>query len=194
MTRTYSLQAGRSTGENRQVVETLDLVVPEAPPAEIVIQRASIILTDDQIKALPSAAIQLVPAPGTGKALLAISAFLTLDATAGAYTNITNASFVIGYQQDASPALISIYASVVLPVETYLGSAVKSFLCLTGGSDKLGTGDFSAYVVGHTAGDLALAENMPLALKDDFDGVSDYTGGNTANSMRATLVYAIVDL
>src|SRR5688572_24667332 len=61
------------------------------------ILETGITLNDEQIKALPSTQIQIIPAPGANKMILIFSAFVTSDARQGAYSNLENASGVLTY-------------------------------------------------------------------------------------------------
>ena len=64
-------------------------------PAGLVRNTAILTLTDAQIKALPTAGVDMIVAPGAGVVLQVVSAVLIIDATAGAYTNVDPAGVLL---------------------------------------------------------------------------------------------------
>lgn len=145
---------------------------------------ASRILTNDEIKALPTTAIQVVPAPGEGRMLLWLAATYKLDTTAGAYTVDAGSSWqvMLGTQEASGVCLIN---SVMLQTAVNVGRFPIDA--------APGTGDFSGLLV---AGFFtkAASENQPLLIKDDWSGVPNYTDGNAANTLQVHILYSVIDV
>ena len=59
-----------------------------------ILRWATTTMTDTQVKALPTTAITLVSAPGSGKAILPLYGGLFSKTASGAYTNIDAAGFL----------------------------------------------------------------------------------------------------
>lgn len=149
---------------------------------------ASVTLTDAQIKALstnPSGFIELVPAPGVGKAISLINAVLYFDIDGGAYTNIdADCALLIGYGDWATAAsILSRMPSDSNYRAAYLTPA--------------------AYVDGRPAWPDSLTyypdnyynfENVPLKIVASNGSAGDFTGGNAANTLKVTVYYVVVDL
>lgn len=158
--------------------------------------RATTLLTNDQIKHLPSLSIEVVAAPGVGKYLFPFMAVVETDFSFGDYTNISDESLVLG----ASDIVITLgenaanmfraipmaalgptqskrVASVVAPVQpTYPRSAAtddtwgNSFGFLSNGFDRV--------------------ENLHWTISADNAG-GDFTGGHASNWMLVKVFYAI---
>lgn len=146
-------------------------------------------LTDAQVKALPTTAVTLLAAPGTGFALVPIHATVRL-AWAVDYTNI-----------DAAARLfINVGSSEILARldEAVLG-AISNLLA--GGEDAnalmpaVGFAPASASPVpfngssGFFDGDI---ENRTLNISATNAAAGDFTGGDAANVLKVTLLYYTV--
>jgi hypothetical protein len=105
------------------------------------------------------------------------------DFSAGAYTNVSAAAWDFIMNQPAS----SIY-----PAEGILLSE-KYIITVPTEVTYNGVNDFDGYIVGAWQVTPAEADNMPLILRDDWNG-TDYTGGNSANTLKVTVYYVVVDL
>jgi hypothetical protein len=153
--------------------------------AEQTILSITVPLTDAQIKALPTTAIELVPAPGADKIIVPIAGFVILDTTAGLYVASGDASWqlLLGSQEFSGllqPTIFTTDAGILFfwfPLP-FMGT---------------GAGPAAGYLV--TSGETGAGViNQPVRIKDDYNGVADYTGGNAANSMTVTVLYTIVDM
>lgn len=143
-------------------------------------------LTNDQIKALPTTAVELVPAPGAGNMIKIYGAVAVLDTTAGGYT-----------EADASWAIVTAdayeYLSCPVPVgDTFNGTGVFGYH-FPAPNILLGTGNFLDSPIGLRQNNAAL-DNKAVAIADDWNGVSNYTGGNAANTLKVTVLYSIIDV
>lgn len=131
-----------------------------------VVRSMTVTLTDAQIKALPTTAIELVPAPGAGKVVVPIKFVLIFNNDAGAYGNADQLPHLdtngFSYGDDIiDPAgLSSIYSHAL---------------------DGMPSGN---------PGDL---ENQPIMLKTTGN-VGNYTGGNAANYLKVTTLYIVVEI
>lgn len=148
---------------------------------------ATVTLTDEQIKALPTTPIQLVAAPGAGKFILPISCVAVLNLQpAGQYTDADNASWTI-----------------ITQAQDYVSAVANSNIALIGIGDivvfsfpflNTGAGTFAG--ITHTAPEYSSAdiENEALYIADVWNGVTNYTGGNASNTLKVTMYYVVVDL
>ena len=150
----------------------------------------SVQFTDEQIKKLPTTPVEIVPAAGVGKLLVPISTTYIFNAIAG-YSGITDASWVL--------IRGNIYASTLTLVESLLSApdGAGTYAKSGGGSYfEPGSGTFDGVVT--TGGGFHTPslpyDNLPLTLKDDWGGLSDYGDGNAANILTVKVSYIIVDL
>ena len=161
--------------------------MPLTNPSEVTVLLQTVVLSDAQIRALPTTPFTIVPAPGVGKKVVPITADITLDNQAGAYDATSSGE---RFWQ-------LVYVTAPNPTET---SGLFSVNALTvagvwaGSIPALGT--FNANE-GYLQAALTGAENIEntaLAIGDVYNGVDDYTGGNAANSLKVSVLYAIIDI
>jgi len=155
--------------------------------SESLLKTATVELTDAQIKTLPTTPFELVAAQGAGKAIIPVSCIAISNFTAGAYTNITGASWqlavdgmTIGSPFDAFTALGytgAIYVSQIPCVDFYTGA-----------------GDFAGSSITFPIVTTLSYDNKALDLSDVFGGVTNYTGGNAANALKVIVQYVVIDL
>lgn len=163
---------------------------------------ASVTLTDAQIKALPTANVEIVQAPGAGLLFRFLAAQVITDFQGGVYTNITDeAGFPrlwVGISSDPGTITVGgrcggwgdlliddggIYINDISPWADALGEA---------GPDIVNANFYTSI------DDWA---NRPLVVaasnyKDGAEGNSlgSYTGGDAENSMTVTVYYSIQDV
>jgi hypothetical protein len=144
---------------------------------------ATVELTDAQIKALPATRIQLIAAPGVGKMILPVSAMVILSG--GAYSGAAGAAWNI-LTEDGS----------------YMSSAIRTNVLFVSGGVAMFTfpalytpdANFTGNVITAWQALKESVDNSALYIKDDLNGVANYTGGNAANTLKVTVYYVVVDL
>jgi hypothetical protein len=162
----------------------------------VVVLAETIMITNAQIKALPTTAITIVAAPGAGQALRPLQAYIVKDFTAGAYTgavdntNYPHLSVGLGDNELApisddpdtlnqlSSFLEAVPAAVDLP---------PSFTIVSGGGLHVLT----------SIRDVVLVEDLPIVVSmsnDSGGGPVNLGGGNAANTLSVTVLYTVVDL
>jgi hypothetical protein len=60
-----------------------------------------------------------------------------------------------------------------------------------------GAGDFAGITISELrsgGGGVSTVTDQPLTIKDDYDGLSNYTGGNAANAMMISVAYFIFNV
>ena len=159
--------------EPRLAVSTDTEIVP--------VRSKTVILTDAQIKALPTTAIELVAAPGASKFIFLQSALIVSNCQAGTYISGDFAGGSLGF-------------SVVNSVSfSLLEGDLESLLTDT---SQLGTVWFQGnHATAKVAAPKAMGDtvNQPLTLVAG-NGSGNYTGGNAANTLKVTVLYVIMDV
>ncbi|HEX4875753.1 MAG TPA: hypothetical protein VFV31_03720 [Chitinophagaceae bacterium] len=155
------------------------------------IQSATVTLTDAQIKALPSTAVEIVAAQGSGKVALPIYFSVYIDTSGGSYSGVTNASAILIYESLSGVK----YLSSVLPTESALSGTLKTFNFSNCPFSEQG---FAVYS-GININTLSIQQpyepdNLAIKISGSYNGTSNYTGGNAANTMKVTVYYIVVDL
>lgn len=145
------------------------------------IRKATITLTDAQIKALPTTGVVLVPAPGAGFVLRPYLVVLVTN-LAAAYTNVDASG--VGFFVDDGAGDLTTYC----PHATFLGNTARRIATMgpyVVTDDSSGSG-----VVPRLS--LAASEDSPLILFSSNAAAGDYTGGDAANTITATVLYAVI--
>jgi hypothetical protein len=160
-----------------------DIIVDTNQASAVIPYTKKVILTDAQIKALPTTGIELVAAPGAGKLIVLLHAHATIDTTAGGYTVDSNCR----WQLFLGTKEITGLAQPELTLSTTPGLGILSFPDLA----AVGVAGDGGYFV-TSPKDVASMINQPLRIKDDYNGVADYTGGNPANTVTVVVYFAII--
>lgn len=153
---------------------------------EGIVRSITVTLTDAQIKALPTTAIEILPDSGPGFLVFAVGGFIRANTNAGAYTNIDAAAWVrIRETQDNM--------MVLSPVEE----------AASGVSDLLGTGSIMTVLLGPRQGVLGASslgfaiadtESAGIDIRASNGAAGNLTGGHPDNSMTVTVIYTVVAL
>jgi hypothetical protein len=142
---------------------------------------ASVELTDAQIKALPTTAIEMV-AGQSGQILVPLCAYIKTHIETG-YTNIHegNTQMSVVYGDDDQEPLSSVYG--------VMNNAMLA-----------DTGEHSVFLdlreddIGEAAAFTDTIDNVALNLYFYNFSDGDFIGGNAANTLKATVLYTIIDV
>jgi hypothetical protein len=153
----------------------------------------TVTLTDAQIKALPSTPVEIVPAPGAGKALIPFQIVLRMS-IATAYANIG----------DKAGIADTLFAFT--PLANGSGDWVTASL---GGTNKVAYALLAPYLYDGAEGIVAPARpnastdvvaNQPIALQcsnfngEEYTDLGNFTGGHASNTLKVTVFYTIIDV
>lgn len=152
--------------------------------ATLLIKRAELVLTDAQIKALPTGDLPVVPAQGEGTAIHVIAARLIIDTTAGAYTNIDASAKGLLYSGDDASSYFPVGSS---GTDAFSSAGIKTIP-----------------IVSASFPDGNILANR-WAAKDDVEDVSvdisvgngaagAFTGGHASNTMKVIVLYIVVPI
>lgn len=147
--------------------------------------KAEVTLTNAQIKALPTTPVEIVAAQGSGKVIVPVIATAYINTSGGAYTGVTDASIVLIDNN-------SDYLSSVTKIQSPLGSPAANFIIIPCPYMSTGSATFSGITISDQ--NFSLPDNQSLSIKDDWGGLSNYGGGNAANTLKVTVYYLVVDL
>lgn len=155
---------------------------PAAASPSITCQ-ASVTLTDAQIKALPTTPVEIVAAPGAEKIMIGVGATLITNFTE-VYTNLGATSLIQNLTASMTP--IRAFTNVLETTSrTVISIGSKSNSNETIGS-YASTRAYSFAVNGPWQ---IYAENSGEA----FEPLGDFTGGNAANTLTVSVLYAILN-
>lgn len=151
------------------------------------LQSATVILTDAEIKTLPTTPVTIVAAQGADKSVNIISAVIQLDNQAGAYTADANSSL----------QLFSGNIAITSPMKA--ANALNNTGLYTSffqipNLEFATSGAFSGATFNLLQTQEAQFNNQDIYIADFLVGVVDYTGGNAANTLKVTVYYTVVDL
>ena len=178
------------------VVRALTLTTPPDPGGGVLLY-AKAVLTDAQVKALPTSPVIVVPAPGTGKLLIPLFGILHNRFTAGAYTGVpTPAEYPYIFLGTGIDTLL--YTSMVQsdpdsnPPDneaTYFFNAVEWLWSLTQYSKTSPDPSYGTLPPNFRPTNTI---NQPIYMQvGDFS--ADLTGGNPANTLTVHLYYVLLD-
>lgn len=156
------------------------------------ILQKTVTLTNAQIKAIPSAAPQILAAPGANKITIVLGG-ITYFNFAVDYVNPhmpdSPSQLALGHLHDGTGKIyasdylanadISLISGTIAPI-----SSPHTSQDTVSPNSRTSNASSQAYVV-----------NKPIVLyDDDNDGGADYTGGDAANVLTITLLYVVLDV
>lgn len=148
---------------------------------------AEVTLTDAQIKTLPSIPVEVIPAPGAGKINLITACCCILNTTAGGYIGVADAS--LSLKNNA----LNIDLNIPALTQVGLQTPGHNFYQLSIPYISEGAGTFVGQEVTQEFL-VSTLENQAIVITDYWAGVSNYTGGNAANTLKVKAYYVVVDL
>lgn len=145
---------------------------------EELIHRTSVTLTNDQIIALPTDAIEIIPAIGDGSLIVPISIIL-------------DTRFVDDYTVDTAA-----YVFVNSGLQSILQIDDANYAFFTPGGNQIwSTVGFGAFL---TSPSLQVftssAGNNHISIAANNNGENPFSGGNAENTMRISIYYTVVDV
>jgi hypothetical protein len=158
---------------------------------EVTVYQLKTIITDAQIKAMPTTSVELIPAPGEGKMIVMYPPFLKSSLSAGAYggTNVSGDYFAICYSGHGIIAALP--NSTPWPFfNTFFAGGDKAVLLPL--TDAQYDADWTG-MLPISIGSFANYNNRSIIATMSVAG-GDLTGGDPANTIDITLFYSIVDL
>jgi hypothetical protein len=174
-------------------------VLPIANGGSLV-QRATVTLTNAQIKALPTTRITIIAAPGAGFWTRVLGVDYASDTSAGAYTNLdaTYCDLFVGYAGSADYAggyVVDDAASTpaLTLLTDVLGIAGQRLIAGIPYAEVFTVIGGAGYVVAPQNARSA-RENVALVVGSDNNGSGDYTGGNAANTLTVTVYFVVETL
>lgn len=152
----------------------------------------TVTLTDAQIKALPTTAVQIVAAPGVGKMIIVLAAHLTCSFVTGAYTNIDADGSVILIDAETNYEFTGGFSNNVAESFSFVTDIFgQTFSRLVEMPPKLVTVALNfpsppSYEL------LENIENQAMRIRAFNSG--NFTGGDPANTLKVTVLYTVVDV
>ena len=157
-----------------------------------VLNQTAVTLTNAQLLALPTTAVQVVAAPGAGKVIVPMLCWTHLTWVAD-YTNIDPAAGVgIQYGTANTSALAPLAESVNGQVSNLLADGASN-------SSFMGVKNFVNVTTGLVSGVGAFVDdptptNAALSIYATNAAAGDFTGGNAGNSLKVWLYYTVITL
>lgn len=162
------------------------------------------VLTDAQIKALPTTPVTIIAAPGVAKRIELVAVLVYLNNNAGAYTNLnsTYASMKLLWHGTTDWASSALFNDTSVAYD-------KSFVAVHALDDLLAQAVIASWrpgVIGYESSfndsdgiltfimDATNKANVAIDLSLDNNGSGVLTGGNAANHMTVRALYWMVDV
>jgi len=189
---TRSLGGGFSPGADYQPTGQWDFTqTPTVNGVEVstggggssILHQATVALTNAQITALPTTAVEIVAAPGINRQLCPVSAVFARNFTSGNYTNTTG--FCAGYLLWHG----DVQATTLAPASFFSTMGATPFIVSSASEVPDQAGDFTGFLNGVNA-PINKALEIGAATNDGLN----FGGGNAANSMRVSVMYLVLNV
>lgn len=160
------------------------------------IYQAVKVLTDAQIKLLPTTPVEIVPTPGSGKALVVHSGLYRVHLEA-VYTNLDDAAYMTLRHIDGGTYLTNI---AMLGDGNFLNADTSGdfagWMTTFVVANYIPIVAATSYPVVEAMGyDMVNIENKPFLLVGDNNSQGNFTGvGTTNNTLTLNVFYTIVDV
>jgi len=158
---------------------------------QVAVLTKTVTLTDAQIKALPTTSVDIVPAPSAGRMLVPFAAAFITNFDAAGYTNVDPGAWVyLQWGSDwASHGPSHDFASVKDANGSILTFGGQQFFPVVLGTANDGNG--SNFPPGDVASKFA---GKPISAYVINGVLGNLTGGDPANTLTVTVLYAVVDV
>jgi hypothetical protein len=159
------------------------------------VHTTTLVLTDTQIKALPTTGVTALSATGPNTFVKVLGVTYVLNAAAGAYTNLNGTYVDLHLELDTyyasyGPVNDSTTTPALTLITQTLGAAGSS-IYEVGQPNQFAITGAPGYVLSSTVAGTGPV-NKPLLVKSDNNGSGNFTGGNAANTMRVIITYIVV--
>jgi hypothetical protein len=157
------------------------------------LRKATVTLTDEQIRMLPTTPVEILPAPGVGKAIfpirgLGVMRWGTPDA---AYTNISATDGYIFLKVGTLQSGGVVTDGTITAMQDFLGSDLQENFV-----DFPATSVYESTVYGPVSGmhgALPALEDQPLMI-EGWNDLGPFEDGHADNTLTVTVYYVVVDL
>jgi hypothetical protein len=148
------------------------------------------ILTDAQIKTLPSTPVNLIAAPGLNKWISILQVILTSHFEGGAYSGWVDGDDIY---TTTSTACYDLAAESVTNLTDFFGNTfgTSNLLVLRPWIQAFST---HGYGVTEQPGVASIYNNQPLQLLTFSSNPTSWTGGNPANTLKVKTIYTLEDI
>lgn len=151
-----------------------------------VLRQATVTLTNAQIIALPSTPVVVIPA--VSGHVIVPSVWTVRSNITAFYTGTTDASLNLMYGTGGTVPIGLTTESASLLLNTGVRYLVSNTPSLYPGADT-----FAGEVLPHGQFTQAQAENVAVAIQDYWGGLSNYGGGNAANTWTVSVTYYLLN-
>jgi hypothetical protein len=158
---------------------------PSMQAAAGTLSRATITLTNAQIKALPTTSQTVVAAGGADTVLIPVMAAIFLNTTAGAYTNVETGEAEHGWTITYGQWLVDAMGFTRMPTDATRRTALLGAYWDVPSVPML-TAQYPPYSGSMRANTVI---NAPLMVSAWNGVLGDYTGGHASNSAKVVVYY-----
>lgn len=150
------------------------------------VKAVSKILSNAQIKTLPTSSVEIVPAPGLNKLIVPLTVIYIAKVQSGLYGNV-EAALTHGFYVGHGPAGVSGSAGI----SAHIGSFILT--------DNSGDDITIQTAVGLNDNDNTVQDlvsnhvNEPLVLSFDNNNLGNFTGGHINNTVKVIVLFTVIN-